>query len=413
MRIIVLDCFTRMGLAVINALDPQYQLVGGEVELSSGGAPRRDQWLRSPRLEAVFRYPGPARDEAGFRDAVVAACRRYDVDAVFPTSSASAIALSRLKSDMGAEAPATFICEDYDKLSLLADKWSLYKVALELGIPTPRTILPASLDVDEVLALGLPLVAKPRLGEASLGVRFVASPEELEELVRTPPRIGIDLDGEYPYIFQEHVAGEIHNVGGCAQDGEYVSLLTNKHLLERFEHGGPGIVHITTRVPEVMKYASMLAARTSWSGPLHFNFILDKEGRYLLTDCNPRVWGSIELAVAAGVNACQQAVDVMAHGRRLQPEDGYRVGLVSKWLTPGSLTRCFHRPRSLRAITSRLWRIFDPRRPTVSNLRVGNFRHLTAMVLDTAVRRRRRTRGPQSRSPVELEGDSRSSAMSP
>lgn len=395
MRLIVLDCYSRMGLAVINALDRGYELVGGAGEPASGGQPRRDRFLKSPRLESVFRYPVVGRDEAAFREAILDACRRYRADAVFPASSATTTALSRLKTDLGEELPATFVCEGYEKLSRLADKWRLYEVAVELGIPTPRTVLPHPDRLDDAYALGLPVVAKPRLGEAAQGVRFLHSRDEVDELVRTPPRAGVDLKGEYPYILQEFVVGETHNVGGCAQDGTYVSLLTNKHLFERFEHGGPGIVHITTRVPEVMEYASNLAARFEWNGPLHFNFFLDGDGRYLLTDCNPRVWGSTELAVAAGVNVCQQAVDVMVHGRRLVPQSGYQVGLVSKWITLGTFEQCFRKPRTPRAIASRLARIVDPRGPSVTNLRWGNFRHLTTIVLDTS-RRRWRWRGKRS-----------------
>jgi biotin carboxylase len=413
-RIIVLDCFSRMGLAVINALDRSYELVGGEGEPAAGGLPRRDRYLKSPRLREVFRYPGVGRDEAGFREAILDACQRHRADAVFPTSSATAIALSRLKQDLGDDPPATFICEEYGRLSNLSDKWGLYEVALELGIPAPRTVLSSEERFDEALALGLPLVAKPRLAEAAQGLRFVRTSAELTEIVRTPPHAaGAHPDGGgSSYILQEFIAGEVHNVGGCVQDGICISLLTNKHLLERFEHGGPGIVHITTHVPEVMEYASMLAAHTSWNGPLHFNFILDERGRYLLTDCNPRVWGSTELAVAAGVNVCQQAVDVMVLGRRLPVQEGYRVGLVSKWITPGSVMRCFDKPRTLGAVGSRLGALVDPRHPSVTNLRFGNFRHLAAIVLDTSGRRRR-TRTQVAPQPAGTDASPKSSATSP
>jgi predicted ATP-grasp superfamily ATP-dependent carboligase len=297
-----------------------------------------------------------------------------------------------LKTELGADAPATFICEGYEKVSLLADKWRLYEVALKLGIPTPRTVLPAGGDLDEVFALGLPIVAKPRLAEASLGVRFLDSPEEVERIVHNAPRIGVDLNGEYPYIFQEYIAGPIHNVGGCLHDGRPVSLMTWRNVLCRYEFGGPGIVHMTTSVSALVAYATHIFAHVGWSGPAQMNFI-EARGRYFLIDFNPRIWGSTELAVAAGVNVCQQAVDVMAFGRRVKPTDGYRVGLVSKWLTAGSFARCFRRPRSPRAIAFRLWSLLDPRRPTVTNLRAGNVRHLSAMVLDNAVRRRDRRRG--------------------
>jgi hypothetical protein len=385
-RIIVLDCFTRMGLAVINALDPAYELIGGDTVPPSGERTRRDRFLRSRKLRDTFRYPGAGRQPEAFAAAILDACRRYRADAVFPTSSATVIALSRLQEELRDDVPATFVCERWEKVLRLADKWGLYEVAVELGIPTPRTVLPSDGHIDAALALGLPLVAKPRLAEAAQGIKFLQSPDEVERLVQSPPQAGARTSG-HPYVLQELISGEIHNVGGCAQEGTYVSLLTNKHLFERFEHGGPGIVHVTTLVPEVMEPASALAAHFGWNGPLHFNFMLDADGRYLLTDCNPRVWGSTELAVAAGVNVCQQAVDVMVLGRRLEPQSGYRVGLVSRWLTPGSVLQCFRRPRTPRAVARRMWSLVDPRRPTVTNLRLGNLRHLATMVLDTSGRR--------------------------
>lgn len=390
LRIIVLDCFTRMGLAVVNALDPAYELIGGEAELPSGAQPRRDRFLRSPRLRDVFRYPAVGRRPEAFREAILDACRRYDADAVFPTSSATVLALSRLQSELADDVPATFICERWEKVSRLADKWGLFEVALELGLATPRTVLATADQLEDAHALGLPVVAKPRLAEAAQGIRFLETREEVERFVHSEPaRVGQELDGPR-FVLQEYVDGEVHNVGGCVQDGVYVSLLTNKHLFERFEHGGPGIVHITTDVPEVMESARVLAAHFDWNGPLHFNFFLDSEGRYLLTDCNPRVWGSIELAVAAGVNACQQAVDVMVLGRRLDPQSGYRVGLTSKWITPGTLQQCFRKPRTPHAISVRIASLVDPRRPSVSNIRLGNLRHMATIVLDTAERRGKR-----------------------
>jgi hypothetical protein len=386
-RIIVLDCFTRMGLAVVNALDRSYELIGGDAELSSGTQPRRDRFLRSPRLRDVFRYPPVGRRHEEFREAILDACRRYEADAVFPTSSATVLALSRIASELEDDVPATFVCERWENVSQLADKWGLYEVALELGLPTPRTVLAEPERLDEAHALGLPVVAKPRLAEAAQGIRFLGTRQDVERFVLSgPARVGGAVDGP-SYVLQEHVDGVTHNVGGCAQDGTYVSLLTNKHLFERFEHGGPGIVHVTTEVPEIMQSARLLAARFRWNGPLHFNFFLDGEGEYLLADCNPRVWGSTELAVAAGVNVCQQAVDVMVLGRRLEPQNGYRVGLASKWITPGTVQQCLRRPRTPRTIFARTWSLVDPRQPSVTNLRLGNFRHLATIVLDTAERR--------------------------
>jgi len=130
-------------------------------------------------------------------------------------------------------------------VSRLADKWGLSEVAAELGLPAPRTILPRADELDAAYALGVPVVAKPRRAEAARGLRFLATRAEVEQYVRSVA----SGDREPAFVQQEYVGGEVHNVGGCVQNGTFVSLLTNKPLFARLEHGGPGIVHVTPKSP--------------------------------------------------------------------------------------------------------------------------------------------------------------------
>jgi hypothetical protein len=401
-RIVVLDCFTRMGMSVINSVDRSYELIGAAPGYRGTLLRRSDRVLRSPRLSDVFDYPHANVDPAGFQDAILGACERYEPDAIFPASTASAYGLARLRRDVGYELGTTLVVDDYAHLVRLADKWRLYELCEKLGIPAPRTFLPTA-GLDIAGALGLPVVVKPRLGEGSRGLRIAATAEELDTLLAAPPRVGGLPDEGHPYVVQEFLRGQIHNVGACMVRGRPVSMMTQQRVLTRHEFGGSGLVHRTTLEPEITEYARTLLAEVSWSGPVLLEFLRDEDGRFYLIDGNPRVWTSTELTVAAGMNVCQQAVDIFVRGKEPPAVTEYRVGLTLRWISAGAIAVCLRRPRTPSAVWSRLRLLLAPRRPstTFTNLRIGNLRHLAGLTLHHAIRSRSRqeSRQPERHDP--------------
>jgi ATP-grasp domain-containing protein len=376
-RVVVLDCYTRTGLAVANALGGPYELIGGTPERP--GLPAAvDRALRSPRLRAVFRYPSAAADPEGFAAALAGACQRFDADAVFPASTLTALSLARLRAS-GWDERAVFVCEQRDKLLDLADKWRFYELCRRSGLPTPRTIVPAGEGLERLHELSFPLVWKPRLLESARGVRILRRREELDQLLLTAPALPIGEPGEYPYIVQEYVEGTVHDAVGCFQEGRPLSLATHNRLATRFDFGGPGIVIETSHERDLMVMARRLAQRTAWSGPVLFEFIRKPDGRPVLLECNPRVWGSTQLTVAAGLNICRQALDLFLHQQSPAPVHDYIVGLVWKWLTLGSLLSCLtpSNPAAGRARAKALAR--NGGRPTVTNLAADDLPHLAGM----------------------------------
>ena len=386
MRIVVLDCYSRMGLAVVNALDRSYELIGGSASRNGRHSSAVDRRLRSPRLAEIFRYPPANTNEAGFRNALLEACRTYDVDAIFPASTASAHALARMKHDLGAAMPARVVIDDIERVRQLADKWRLYELCTRVGVPTPRTFLPGEAGFEDVADLGLPCVVKPRLSEASRGVRFAETSEEVSSILASPACVGAVPEEGHRYVVQELISGSIANVGGCFVRGRPVALMTQRRILTRYEFGGPGIVHRTTYEPEIMGYAKQLLADIEWTGPVLLEFLCTDDGRYFLIDANPRVWSSTDMTVAAGMNVCQQAVDIFVLERDPDPVTEYQVGLTMRWLSPPAAALCFRQPRTFNAVGSRLSALLAPARPgrTITNLRRGNFRHLAGMAVNSS-----------------------------
>jgi predicted ATP-grasp superfamily ATP-dependent carboligase len=385
-RVIVLHCFSRIGLAVLNGLAGEYDLVGGMLDRPGLWGFRYERYLRSRRLTDVFRYPAPEKDFAGFEQALLDACRRYDADAVFPTSTGLAIALSKLKATLPPDVRTKFVIEDWEKLSWFADKWRTYELATELGIPTPRTILPVDGNLEGIEELGLPIVAKPRLGEAAHGIQVFHDLDSVAQFVESPPLIGVGAGegDDYPYILQEYVPGEIHDGGTCASSGRPVTLYSQHRTVTIFEFGGPSLVVQLTDEPEIREHAARLLARLGWNGVIVFEFIKRPDGTYAFLEGNPRVGAAVQCVIEGGMNVCRQAVEIIAFGNEPAATLDYPVGMACKWYCPTAVKMCFRAPRTLESVRTRARGMFGRYKPgpTVTNLRLDSVRHLAGIVAD-------------------------------
>jgi predicted ATP-grasp superfamily ATP-dependent carboligase len=79
-------------------------------------------------------------------------------------------------------------------------------------------------------------------------------------------------------------------------------------------------------------------------------FKLDpRDGRPKLMEINPRFWGSLSLAIAAGVNF-PYLLYCMSRRENLKPVEHYQIGKKSRWLLPGDLLHFIYNPRRSRLV---------------------------------------------------------------
>jgi predicted ATP-grasp superfamily ATP-dependent carboligase len=72
-----------------------------------------------------------------------------------------------------------------------------------------------------------------------------------------------------------------------------------------------------------------------------------RDGTPKLMEINPRFWGSLALAVAAGVNFPYLLLR-MARGENFKPVEHYALGKKARWLLPGDLLHFIHNPQRTR-----------------------------------------------------------------
>jgi len=355
--ILVLECYLRNALAVIERLDPGLQIIGG-TRACQGFALRR-RLLMPRRVGAVFAYPDPARDLEGFKRDLTAAIRRFAADGVIPAGTGVTDAVAAVKREVEAATGAKLLVEAHEKHVSIADKWQAHELCKLLGVPVPRAALVHGLDdMRATLQRGdvdFPCLIKPLRAQASQGVRFFHEPDAFERYTRTCPPGELPSAAE-PFMLQEFIAGELHDVTSCAHDGEPLSLLSQRRIVTARDFGGGGLMNITTQEPEIREYAARILRHVCWNGILEFDFIRDAQGRYYLLECNPKVWGTTDLTIQAGMNVVQQLVDVQLLGREAAPVREYEVGLLYRWLFPECVLHWLSAPLSVGRIWQRVCR---------------------------------------------------------
>jgi len=374
-----------MGLAVANNLKADYELIGGAIKREKYLICRPEKFFIPKPLNAVFRFTNPASDMAGFTEDLIAACRRYQADALIATGNEITVGVSRIKQEIMRHTKTRVLVEDYEKLGPLADKWNCYEICRGIGVPVPRTVLVKEGVPDETADLQFPVVMKPTQSTAAIGFKFFQSRDDLKSYLETHRR---DAEKQPPaknrFVIQEFIDGELHDVTCCAKNGAVASMLTQKRLMTLYDFGGGGIANKTTRIPEIMDYAERILKHMKWNGVAEFDFIRDQKGAFYLLECNPRFWGTVHLTISAGLNVAQQLVNLLLLDEPVPPRADYEVGLAYKWLFPDIVYHWFVKPRSFFRIMRRIrntFRRYGAAR-TIHNLKPRDLMYIMAIVMD-------------------------------
>ena len=266
--------------------------------------------------------PYGRRAEDTVRDAVAIAARR-GVDVVLPGTEGALRALAGREHRF----PRGVVVgtAPMEALEKAMDKSALHALAVAAGLDALPAVEVSVADLDQHAAdVPLPGVVKPRAtsqarpdGSVSLaGVHPVDTLDEVRRLLERHP--------EERWLVQRRVRGTLAAIGGVAWEGRMVCAV--HQVSPRIwppEQGITAFGVTVARDRDRERGVARLLEAIGWSGIYGLQFLL-AEGRAYPIDLNPRIYGSISLAIAAGVNLPAIWVDLLL-GRRPVVAD-YRVG---------------------------------------------------------------------------------------
>lgn len=326
MRIFVTDGDNRATLAVTRSLGRlgHEVVVGERLQPSLAGSSRY--------CGGRVVYPDPVTVSEAFVDALARIVVERRIDVLIPMADITTFLVSGSR-DRFEPACAVPIPPD-DTIARAANKLATVELARSLGVPVPEGVVvwrPDEIPGDHP---PFPLVVKPwqsrvrtAAGWQSTGVSYAVDREALERDLRLRP------SHEFPVLLQERLVGPGVGVFACYHQGQAVTLFSHRRLRERPPWGGVSVLSESVALcPEASQYATRLLDALEWHGVAMVEFKRDRrDGVPKLMEINGRFWGSLQLAVDAGVDFPALLVQTVT-GRPVEPQPPYRVGVRNRWL---------------------------------------------------------------------------------
>jgi predicted ATP-grasp superfamily ATP-dependent carboligase len=325
-RVLVTDGTQRSALAVVRSLG----LAGHTVFVC---APRVPSLAGSSRYSFSESAVASALDEPEqFVSEVSHLIERWRIDTLIPITEASLLALLPERESLGVQIP----WPDADTFRAISDKKALLATAARLGIAVPQQLVlssQAEAGALDAALLEYPLVIKPSrsVGEhegqrVSLGVRHVAGADAL--------RANLSELGEaaYPLLLQQRIVGPGTGIFLLIWNGKVLATFAHARLREKPPSGGVSVY--SESVPadaELVERSRALLEQMHWCGVAMVEFKRDAStGTPYLMEVNGRFWGSLQLAIDAGVDFPALLV-AAASGETVAATTEYRVGSRMRW----------------------------------------------------------------------------------
>jgi predicted ATP-grasp superfamily ATP-dependent carboligase len=203
---------------------------------------------------------------------------------------------------------ALLACPTADQMELVSDKVSLFQMAEKLGISIPKTIyLKDNSELDTRLheITDFPVVIKPALSSRPNGNTFISgrvlyarSKNSLKYLYSTNEAL------RYPSMIQEKVVGPGTGLFSLYDTNRHLAVFSHRRLVEKPPSGGVSVVSQSVPLYEEMVEATdRLLSAVGWRGVAMVEFKRDqRDGKAKLMEINGRFWGSLQLAIACGID---------------------------------------------------------------------------------------------------------------
>ncbi len=329
MNILVTDGENRSTLAVTRSLGKK----GCRVVVT--GKEARNLSSCSKFCYNGFAVPDPFRDGSAYLKAMEELVKREAIDIIIPMTDQSICLLNKSRDIL----PESTIlaCPLEEKMRAIGDKSNLCHLAEMLHVPIPQTLhIAGPKDLADHIDLieRYPVVIKPAKSIIpqdgmfiSGGVMYASSRGELEYLYSSQQSL------RYPSLIQEKIIGPGTGLFTLYNKDRHLALFSHRRIREKPPSGGVSVVSESVPLDEEMVEASSrLLSAVGWAGVAMVEFKRDsRNGKAVLMEINGRFWGSLQLAIACGVDFPALLLDHLQGKNPSTPIREYQIGHKLKW----------------------------------------------------------------------------------
>lgn len=315
MRVGVTGASGDVGMGTLRALraaaaEGELELVAFDRDLDRVPPPLADEIVALPPV-----------GEVGYVDRLVTVLHERRVEVLLPCIDAEIVVLSRARDRLAAGGTVVVLAPE-ELVEAADDKLATAAFLGERGVPAAATWDASA----PPAAPRLPIVAKPRRGHGSEGVRILADAAALEDLLADRPE---------GYCLQEFVGGAELTVGFLYdRDGVCRDALA----LRREVAGGRTIRAEVADEPEVRAFVEHFGRAVAGVGAVNAQLRIDPDRGPLVFEVNARLSGSTSMRAALGFNDPIRLVRHFGRGEPIAPA-AVRRGTVyrylAEWVVPG------------------------------------------------------------------------------
>jgi len=345
-KILVLDATNQNTLAIVRSLGA----AGYEIHVAGYQA-------SAPAFFSIYckrkiRMPSPVRDESGFAKALLQALASENYLLVMPVGFGSYKVCAAIQDKIRER--TKLIVTSKENITLASGKDETYALAEQLGIPFPKTFKPASQEELSKLNLQFPVVIKAPFESGKNVVEYARNETELKRKFDSMCRRN-NYSAPHLPLLQEYVEGDGYGFFAYYENGICKRIFMHHRIREYPVTGGASVCAESFRDENLKALGKRMLDYLKWDGVAMVEFKKDnRSGEYKLMEINPKFWGSLELAIVAGVDFPGMLVK-RAGGFPVEAGEEYSQ-ITFQWMLNGELYHFLERPSSFFRILSTCFR---------------------------------------------------------
>lgn len=308
--VIVTYCWNRVGYNILKSLASKGLTVVC-ADTSKKNICSLSKWCADS-----FVYPDPFTNETAFIDCLVDQVSKFRPTVLMPTHDESLI-IARHRHRFPKWLKISI--SDIDDLETLSNKLSATRIAEKVGVPTPKIYR----SIDEIPALGYPVIIKPTIGNSAKGVVKAVSRQEAEN--------AIIKNSDAEIIIEEFIPGGDVCVD-CIRNDNFFYGSVYKAIVTKTHGGGTTTQRIMIEDSHLVEYAKRILDYVGYQGVCGLDFRADPEsGKVGFIEVNPRFTGGLATPVAAGFDI-PYILYKFQIDPTFKPSIDVKIGTKTKWI---------------------------------------------------------------------------------
>ncbi|MGH1362022.1 MAG: hypothetical protein ACRBF0_00605 [Calditrichia bacterium] len=296
-KVLVLGVDERAALAVIRSLGRR------DITVHQGSDFAGSVCQYSKYNSKVIEFPKAAQDPDAWVERLIEILSTEQYDLVIPTADNYLVPMARNRAKL--EPLAKLAIPEDRGFEYTYDKGKTFELAESLGVPCPRSVeISSTENLDEVLKeFTFPIIVKPVSSKVwqksqrfQMDVSLVKDREALEAKLNRQLSI-------CPALLQTFHTGVGVGQYFLMQEGRMIAGFQHQRVHEPLKGGGSSY-RKSRKLDEELKVHSLnMLSELKWTGVAMVEYKQDlKTGATILIEINGRFWGSLPLALQAGVD---------------------------------------------------------------------------------------------------------------